>query len=212
MGRLLRTAIKDRAIVLVAINEFDRTVGLHRESDVAQHGPGGKLALEVSINAFTVALSMDESADADLGMDLLGGDFHLKLGGIAAITFARDVLRVTSGERKIVSRRSRTCTRGQGKSYTADKRMDGSHYNSPTSSIRNPHQDCSRCHAARQCGFQKGEQRGAVIGGKLFTALLRSLERVAAPFTLMAPNPRARVRRAPDTPSSVSRPTRAISF
>jgi len=27
-GRLLRTAIKDRAIVLVVINEFDRIVGL----------------------------------------------------------------------------------------------------------------------------------------------------------------------------------------
>ena len=155
-GRLLRTAIKDRAIVLVAINEFDRTVGLHRESDVAQHGSGGKLALELRINAFTVVLSTEESADADLGMDLLGGDFHLKLGGVAAITFARDVLRVTSGERKIVSRRSCTCARGQGKSDAADKWMDGSHYDSPTFSTRNPHQDCSRCHAASQCGFQKG--------------------------------------------------------
>src|SRR5208283_2067076 len=131
-GQLLRTAIKDRAIILVAINEFDRAVGLHHESDVAQHGPGGKLALELRINALTVALSMEESADADLGMDLLGGDFHLKLGGVAAITFARDVLRVTSGERKIVSRRSCTCARGQGKSDAADKWMDGSHYDSPT--------------------------------------------------------------------------------
>ena len=56
-GRLLRTAIKDRAIVLVAINEFDRTVGQHRESDVAHHRPGGKPALEVRINAFAVAVS-----------------------------------------------------------------------------------------------------------------------------------------------------------
>jgi hypothetical protein len=38
-GRLLRTAIKDRAIVLVAINEFDRAVGLYREGDVAHHWP-----------------------------------------------------------------------------------------------------------------------------------------------------------------------------
>ena len=144
MGRLLRTAIKDRAIVLVAINEFDRTVGLHRESDVAQHGPGGKLALEVRINAFTVVLSMEESADADLGMDLVGGDFHLKLGGVAAITFARDVLRVTSGERKIVSRRGRTNACGQSKTDAAYKWMDSSHYDSPTFSTR----DCSRRHTA----------------------------------------------------------------
>src|SRR5208282_1061355 len=127
-GQLLRTAIKDRAIILVAINEFDRTVGLHRESDVAQDGPGGKLALKLRINAFTVVLSMEESADADLGMDLVGGDFHLKLGGVAAITFARDVLRVTSGERKIVSRRGRTNACGQSKTDAAYKWMDSSHY------------------------------------------------------------------------------------
>ncbi len=79
---------------MAAINEFDRTVGLHRGSDVAQHGSGGKLAFEARINAFTVALSMEESADADLGVDLLGRNFHLTLGGVAAIAFARDVLRV----------------------------------------------------------------------------------------------------------------------
>jgi hypothetical protein len=138
---------------LVAINEFDRTVGLHRESDVAQHGSGGKLAFEVRINAFTVALSMEESADADLGVDLLGGNFHLKLGGVAAIAFARDVLRVTSGERKIVSRRSCTCARGQGNSYAADKWMDGSHYDSPTFSIRNPIKIVAM--QGRQCGVLK---------------------------------------------------------
>ena len=162
--QLPRTAIKDRAIVLVAINEFDRTVGLYRESDVAQHGPGGKLAVKLRINAFTVALSMEESADADLRMDLVGGDFHLKLGGVAAITLARDVLRVTSGERKIISHRGRTNARGQSetdaayksKTDAAYKWMDSSHYDCRTFSTR----DCSRCHAALQCGFQKG-------GGKL---------------------------------------------
>ena len=164
-GRLLRTAIKDRAIVLVAINHFDRTVGLHRESDIAQHGPGGKLALKLRIHAFTVALSMEDSADADLGIDLVGGDFHLKLGGVAAITFARDVLRVVSGQRKTVFRRSCTCARGQGKSDAADKWMDGSHYDSPTFNTPNPHQNFSRCHAARQCGFQKGGGKQRPAGG-----------------------------------------------
>ena len=104
--------MKDRAIVLVAINHFDRTVGLHRENDIAQHGPGGKLALKLRIHPFTVALSMEDSADADLGIDLVGGDFHPKLGGVAAITFARDVLRVVSDQRKIVSRQGRTNARG----------------------------------------------------------------------------------------------------
>jgi hypothetical protein len=128
VGVSLRTAIKDRAIVPVAINHFDRTVGLHRESDIAQHGPGGKLALKLRIHAFTVALSMEDSADADLGIDLVGGDFHLKLGGVAAITFARDVLRVVSAQRKIVSRRGRTDARGQSKTDVAYKWTD--HYDS----------------------------------------------------------------------------------
>jgi len=152
VGVSLRTAIKDRAIVPVAINHFDRTVGLHRESDIAQHGPGGKLALKLRIHAFTVALSMEDSADADLGIDLVGGDFHLKLGGVAAITFAREVLRVVSGQRKIVFRHGRTDARGQSKTDVAYKWTDSSHYDSPTFSTR----DCSRRHAARQCRLQKG--------------------------------------------------------
>jgi hypothetical protein len=161
MAGLLRTAIKDRAIVLVAINQLDRTVGLHRESDIAQHGPGGKLALEVRINAFTVALSMEESADADLGMDLLGGDFHLKLGGVAAIAFAGDVLRVASGERKIIFRR-RNCggARGKGKSDAADKWMDGFHYDPPTFSTSNLHQDCKRSPRPAGSGAWLGSGEG----------------------------------------------------
>ena len=154
-----------------------RTVGLHRESDVAQHGPDGKLAVKLRINAFTVALGMEESADADLRMDLVGGDFHLKLGGVAAITLARHVLRVTSGERKIVSHRGRTNARGQSETDAAYKSktdaaynwMDSSRYDCPTFSTR----DCSRCHAALQCGFQKG-------GGKLHAE--------AQPTLLIQPN------------------------
>ncbi len=129
-GVSLRTAIKDRAIVPVAINHFDRTVGLHRESDIAQHGPGGKLALKPRIHTFTVALSMEDSADADLGIDLVGGDFHLKLGRVAAITFAREVLRVVSGQRKIVFRHGRADARGQSKTDAAYKWTDSSHYDS----------------------------------------------------------------------------------
>ena len=81
LGRLLRTAIKDRAIVLVAISEFDRIVGLYREGDVADERPGGKPAFNLCINAFAVALGIEESADADLGVDLLGRDFQLQPGG-----------------------------------------------------------------------------------------------------------------------------------
>jgi hypothetical protein len=33
------------------------------------------------INAFPVALGIEESADADLGVDLLGRDFQLQPGG-----------------------------------------------------------------------------------------------------------------------------------
>jgi len=156
----LQTAIKDRAIVLVAINHFDRTVGLHRESDIAQHGPGGKLALKLRIHAITVALSMEDSADADLGIDFVGGDFHLKLGGVAAVTFARDVLRVVSGQRKIVSRRGRTDARGQGKADAADEWIDDLHFDPSTFSTR----DCSRRHAPRQCGFQQGGGKRRTVG------------------------------------------------
>jgi hypothetical protein len=139
MAGLLRTAIKDRAIVLVAINEFDRIVGLYGEGDVADERPGGKPAFKLCVNAFAVALGIEESADADLGVDLLGRDFQLQLGRVAAIAFAGDVLRVASGERKIIFRR-RNCggARGKGKSDAADKWMDGFHYDSATFCNRDP--------------------------------------------------------------------------
>jgi hypothetical protein len=57
-ARLLRTAIKDRAIVLVAINEFDRIVGLYGEGDVADERPDGKPAFKMCVNAFAVALGI----------------------------------------------------------------------------------------------------------------------------------------------------------
>jgi hypothetical protein len=43
--------------------------------------------------------------------------------------------------------------------------MDGSHYDSPTFNTPNPHQNFSRCHAARQCGFQKGGGKQRPAGG-----------------------------------------------
>jgi len=52
-------------------------------------GPAANRHSRCASTLFAVALCMEESADADLRVDLLGGDFHLKLGGVAAITFAR---------------------------------------------------------------------------------------------------------------------------
>jgi len=102
---------------------------------------------------------MEDSADADLGIDLVGGDFHLKLGGVAAITFARDVLRVVSGQRKIAFRQGRTDARGQSKTDVAYKWTDSSHYDSPTFSTR----DCRRLMQRANAGLQKGGgQRAAV--------------------------------------------------
>ncbi len=138
-GRLLRTAIKDRAVVLVAINEFDRIVGLYGEGDVADERPGGKPAFKMCVNVFAVALGIEESADADLGVDLLGRDFQLQPRGVAAIAFAGDVLRVASVERKIIfCRRSCAGARGKGKSDAADNWMNDFHYDSPTFCNRHP--------------------------------------------------------------------------
>jgi hypothetical protein len=190
VGVSLRTAIKDRAIVPVAINHFDRTVGLHRESDIAQHGPGGKLALKLRIHAFTVALSMEDSADADLGIDLVGGDFHLKLGGVAAITFARDVLRVTSGQRKIVFRQGRTDARGQSKTNAEYKWTDSSHYDSPTFSTR----DYSRLMQRANAGFKRAAGSGRLwrMGAMIAAERTSGHARVSTrPSTTDAPTPAA---------------------
>jgi hypothetical protein len=103
------------------------------------------------VNAFAVALGVEESADADLRVDLLGRDFQLQLGRVAAIAFAGDVLRVSSGERKIIFRRRNSGgARGKGKSDAADKWMDGFHYDLPTFSTSNLHQDCKRSPGRRE--------------------------------------------------------------
>jgi hypothetical protein len=91
------------------------------------------------VNAFAVALGIEESADADLGVDLLGRDFQLQLWRVAAIAFAGDVLRVASVERKIIfCRRSCAGARGKGKSDAADNWMNDFHYDSPTFCNRDP--------------------------------------------------------------------------
>ena len=124
----LRAAIEHRAVVLVAVDKLDGIVWLDRESHVAHQRPGRKLAFDMRINAFAVALGIKERADADLGIDLLGGDFHLQLGKVAAVALARDILRVISSERKIVLRRSCSSARGQGKTDAPDKWMDDPHF------------------------------------------------------------------------------------
>ena len=77
-GQLLRTAIEDRAIVLVAINDFDRAVGLHREKRRRPTMvPAANVHSSVSASKLLPSrVGMEDSADADLGMDLVGRDFR----------------------------------------------------------------------------------------------------------------------------------------
>ena len=107
-------------------------------------GPTGNWHSRCASMLLPLRLVSRKLPDADLKVDLLGRDFQLQLGRVAAIAFAGDVLRVASGERKIIFRRRNSGgARGKGKSDAADKWMDGFHYD-PTFSTSNIHQDCKR--------------------------------------------------------------------
>src|SRR5690348_1112203 len=96
--RSLRTAIEDRAVVLVAIDELDRAVGPELEDHVAHQRAARELALDMGADAVALALGVKERAHGDMGIDLLRGDFHFDFARVRAVALARNILRVVSGQ------------------------------------------------------------------------------------------------------------------
>ncbi len=100
--RSFRAAVEHSLIRRIPIDKFDRVVGTRREGDIAHQWPAGKLAFDMSKDAVVVVLGIENGADADIGNDLLRRNLHFRRLGIGTVALAGDILRVVSGQWKIV--------------------------------------------------------------------------------------------------------------
>src|ERR1700722_536096 len=90
----VRTAMQDRLVVAVAVNEIDGLIRPRREADVSHERPSRELTFDVDIESVAIALDVLHRASTDVRHDLLGGNLHLVGGCIGAITLAGHILRI----------------------------------------------------------------------------------------------------------------------
>src|SRR5271169_1758465 len=107
-------AVEHRLVSRVAVDEFDRLVWARRERDIAHQRPARELTFDMGEDAVAVPLGIQDGADADIGDDLLRRNLHFGGVGVSAVTFAGDVLRVVSGQWKIVVRQGGSSNCGYG--------------------------------------------------------------------------------------------------
>src|SRR4029077_8277629 len=134
----LRTAIKDRAVILVAVDKLNRAVGPNLEDYVAHQRAARELALNMGVDAHALAFGVKEGTHRDVGVDLLPGNLHLELACVGSVAFARNVLRVFSGQGKIVLGGSRADGHEKDHGNTAGEATNDPHGTLPNAPALTP--------------------------------------------------------------------------